>query len=251
MSGNGERSTRDEAQAPLPGERGGPTGAQAAADVAVFVVASIAMYGVEAWLRSRGLFPLPGLLDGVMSLIAAFGVVVLLMRWRGQGWAAFGLRAPRRWWLIPAWAFAVLVVNIVVQNTVVPILGAALGAEPPDFSRYDAIRGNLPMLVMVGSGAMITGGFMEEVIYRGFVIDRFARIFGGGRRGLWLAALLNGLPFGIIHFEWGFGGILMTTVMGSVLGVMFLLAGRNLWPLVVAHATLDALLMTMLYAGAM
>jgi membrane protease YdiL (CAAX protease family) len=45
------------------------------------------------------------------------------------------------------------------------------------------------------------------------------------------------------------GGILLTTVMGSVLGLMYLATGRNLWPLVVAHATLDAMLMIMLYSG--
>ena len=71
----------------------------------------------------------------------------------------------------------------------------------------------------------------------------------GGRRGAILGALLNGLPFGIIHFEWGPGGILLTMVMGSVLGLMYLATGRNLWPLIVAHATMDAVLMTMLYHG--
>jgi len=124
-----------------------------------------------------------------------------------------------------------------------------LQLTPPDFSRYDIVYQNLPMLLLVMSGAMITGGFMEEYIYRGFMIDRLSRLFGGGRRGLVLAAILNGLPFGIIHFEWGIGGILLTTVMGSVLGLMYLAAKRNLWPLIVAHASLDALLMIMLYYG--
>lgn len=40
--------------------------------------------------------------------------------------------------------------------------------------------------------------------------------------------------------------MLLTMVMGSVLGLMYLMAKRNLWPLIPAHATLDALLMTML-----
>ena len=53
----------------------------------------------------------------------------------------------------------------------------------------------------------------------------------------------------MIHFEWGIGGILVTTVMGSVLGLMFLMTKRNLWPLIAAHATLDAILMIQVYAG--
>jgi membrane protease YdiL (CAAX protease family) len=96
---------------------------------------------------------------------------------------------------------------------------------------------------------MITGGFMEEFLYRGLMIDRLGRIFGGGKRALWLAAILNGVPFGLIHFEWGIGGILMTAVMGLVMGLMFLATRRNLWPLVLAHATLDFLLLLQVYLG--
>jgi membrane protease YdiL (CAAX protease family) len=95
---------------------------------------------------------------------------------------------------------------------------------------------------------MLTGGFIEEFIYRGMMIDRLARIVRG-RRAYLVAALLNGVPFGLIHFEWGIGGILVTTVMGSVLGLLYLATKRNLWPLIVAHATLDAILMIQVYLG--
>ncbi len=227
----------------------GPGRTEAALDLVLFTGLGLAFYGLEELLRAVGLFHFPAPFDGVFALIASFVVAVILMRRRGQGWRDLGLRAPRRWWSIPAWALAVLVVNLVAQNTLVPGLAGLLGLEPPDFSRYDVIRQNLPMLLVVMPGAMITGGFMEEFMYRGLIIDRLARLFGGGRSGLLFAALLNGLPFGLIHFEWGLGGMLLTTVMGSVLGLMYLATGRNLWPLIVAHATLDAVLILMLYSG--
>ncbi|MFQ5510678.1 MAG: CPBP family intramembrane glutamic endopeptidase [Candidatus Krumholzibacteriia bacterium] len=66
-------------------------------------------------------------------------------------------------------------------------------------------------------------------------------------RGLLLAALLNGVPFGLIHFEWGFGGMLVTTVMGSILGLMYRVTRRNLWPLIAAHAALDAIMLLQVY----
>lgn len=225
------------------------TRAQATADIAIYVAAASLLYAAEALLRGAGIIAWPPAFDGVLAVVLAFFVVVALMKWRGQTWVAFGLKKPARWWTIPAWAFVILVVNVIAQNTLVPALAVWLELEPPDFSRYDVVRDNLPMLLVIASGAMITGGFMEEVVYRGMMIDRFGVIFGGGRRGLLLAALLNGLPFGIIHFEWGLGGIAMTTVMGSVLGLMYLATGRNLWPLIVAHATLDATLLTLLYFG--
>lgn len=227
----------------------GPTRSEAGADILVYIGAAIGFYAVEESLRRTGLFPLPPVFDGVFTLTASFLVVVFLMKWRGQSWRDLGLRRPSRWWTIPAWALVILFVNIIAQNTLVPALAAWLELNPPDFSRYDLVYQNLPMLLMVMSGAMITGGFIEEFIYRGLMIDRLSRLFGGGRRGLVLAAILNGLPFGIIHIEWGLAGILLTTVMGSVLGLMYLATGRNLWPLILAHATLDALLLTLLYFG--
>ena len=135
------------------------------------------------------------------------------------------------------------------QLTLLPALAYLLKVGPPDFSRYDILRGNLKLFLIATPGAMITGGFIEEYIYRGLMIDRLSRIFGGSKRALIYAALLNGVPFGLIHFQWGIGGMLVTAVMGSVLGVMYLATKRNLWPLIAAHATLDALLMTQVYFG--
>lgn len=235
---------------PLSGPLGsGPDRRESALDVAVYIVASLAVYALEEGLRHAGSFPLPGLLDGAPSLVAGFFVVLALTRRRGQRLSALGLYRPRRWITIPAWALVILVVHVLSQILVAPVLGRLLGVPEPDLTRYDALRGNLTLFLITALGAMVTGGFMEEVIYRGFMIDRLARVLGGSRRALWGAALLCGLPFGLIHFEWGFGGIVTTAVMGSILGLMYMITRRNLWPLVAAHATLDLLLMLQMYLG--
>jgi membrane protease YdiL (CAAX protease family) len=225
----------------------GPSRVGALVDILIYVAAGLVFYGIEEALRAADRFPFPGVFDGGMTLVASFFVVVALMKWRGQSWPAFGLKRPERWWTIPVWGLVIIVVNIVGQLAVVPLLAALVKAPAPDLSRYNIIYQNLPMLLIVMPGAMITGGFIEEFIYRGMMIDRLGRAFGGGRRGLILAALLNGVPFGLIHFEWGFGGMLVTTVMGSILGIMYLVTKRNLWPLIAAHASLDAILMLQVY----
>lgn len=234
-----------------PGERSVPLlgRREAAVDLLAFVVVSGIVFGLEKGLRHAGLSPFPSHFDGGLSLIGSLLLVAALLRKRGQGWADLGLRRPERWWTVPVWGLVVLTVSIVAQLTVVPVLGALLGVPPPDLTRYDAIVGNLPMFVVSAAGAMVTGGFIEEVIYRGLVLDRFHRLLGGGRVASVGAAIGCGIPFGLIHFEWGIGGIVVTTVMGSVLGLMALATRRNLWPLIAAHATLDLLLMLQLYLG--
>ena len=57
------------------------------------------------------------------------------------------------------------------------------------------------------------------------------------------------MPFGLIHFKWGIGGMVSTAVMGATLGLMYLATRRNLWPLIAAHATLEFLLMWQVYMG--
>ena len=53
--------------------------------------------------------------------------------------------------------------------------------------------------------------------------------------------------FGLVHFQWGVGGIVVTTIMGLVWGVAFLLCGRNLWIVIIAHSTAHLLLVMQLY----
>lgn len=242
---NGEAATGNERYeiGPGPGRLG------ALLDIIVYLAAAGAFFGVEEILRAVGWFPYPGLFDGALSLLLGFFVVAWLMRWRGQSWPALGLKRPARWWTIPVWAIAVLAATIVMQVTLVPLLARAFDLPPPELSRYDAIVGNFPLFAASALGAMLTGGFIEEFIYRGLMVDRLARLFGGTKGAVVLAALLCGAPFGLIHFRWGIGGMMSTTVMGATLGLMYLATRRNLWPLIAAHALLDLLLLYQIYAG--
>lgn len=53
--------------------------------------------------------------------------------------------------------------------------------------------------------------------------------------------------FGLVHFQWGLGGIVATIIMGLVWGVAYLLCGRNLWIVIIAHSTAHLLLVMQLY----
>jgi membrane protease YdiL (CAAX protease family) len=221
----------------------------AAIDILLVLLVSGALYGLEMGLQSVGVLPESGMYTGALSLVGTLGFVLWLVRWRGQGVGVLGLRRPPTWWFIPVWGLVVFVVTILLQVTVVPALAALFNLPGPDVSQYNLIRGNLGLFVFAALGSMFTGGFIEEVVYRGLMVDRLATIFGGGRRGSLLGALACGVPFGLIHFEWGLGGIFVTAVMGTTLGLMFLVTRRNLWPLVAAHASLDLLLMLQAYLG--
>lgn len=221
----------------------------AAIDVGLYVAAAFILLAIERGIERIGLLPSADIFRGAPTLIASLFVAIALQRRHHRSLRDLGLRRLARWWTLPAWGLAVLVVSVVLHLVIVPGLAYLLGAPEPDFSRYDAIVGNLPLFIFTALGAMFTGGFIEEVIYRGFLIDRLEQIIGGGRGSAAAAALLSGLVFGLIHFEWGIGGIVSTAALGAGLGFMFLATKRNLWPLIAAHATLDLVLLSQLYLG--
>jgi membrane protease YdiL (CAAX protease family) len=238
-----------EAETPAPTLEQDQSRWAAGVDILLTLAVAGGLYALELALQKLGLLPESGMFTGAITLVGTFFFVWWLVRWRGEGLAVLGLRYPPTWWFVPAWGFAVLVVTIAGQLTLVRALASLFGIPAPDVSQYDLLRGNLGLFVLAASGSMITGGFIEEVVYRGLMVDRLARVFGGGRRGRVLGALGCGLPFGLIHYEWGLGGILGTAVMGATLGLMYLATRRNLWPLVAAHASLDLILMLQAYRG--
>ena len=75
----------------------------------------------------------------------------------------------------------------------------------------------------------ITGSIFEELLYRGFLIWFFTPL-----AGMWGAALLSSLTFGVGHAYQGWIGIVRTTFIGFCFATGYVLT-QSLWWLIVAH----------------
>lgn len=194
------------------------------------------------------------------GVLLAANVLMLFLVWlglrlRGQGVEHFGLRfrgASRgvviRAVLQSVAVFVVAVAAFVVGAIVmVNIVGRP---ESADMSAYDFLRGNLPMLVFCLVGVWIISSFGEEFIYRGFLIHRIAELGSGGSRAWKLAVVASSVVFGLAHYGWGPAGMVQTTFMGLALGVSYLVVGRNLWVVILAHGYMDTILMLQMYFAA-
>ncbi len=187
-------------------------------------------------------------------------IVMLVMVWlglrlRGQGWAHFGLsfRGASRRIVVRAVLLSVVVfiaavaaffVGIVVMANIVGI------PEGADMSGYNYLSGNLPMLILALVAVYIVSSFGEEVVYRAFLINRIAELGGGGKTAWRVAVVISSVVFGFAHYGWGASGIVQTGFMGLALGVSYLVVGRNLWVMILAHAYMDTILMVqMFFAG--
>ena len=82
-------------------------------------------------------------------------------------------------------------------------------------------------------GLSITAGVCEETIYRGLMLGLLAE-----QIGLWPAALVSTLLFGLAHAYQGFSGIVRTALAGAVAVLLTIFSG-SIFVAVFVHAIVD------------
>ena len=185
-----------------------------------------------------------------MGTLSSLALVFVFQRRLGLGVAEIGLKRPASWpRTILLGVLVAIVGGALAQGVMAYVINPLISAEPPDVTRFNAVRGNLRVLLGMVPTVWLTSAFPEEVIWRGFLMTRIARLVGGSRSAWALALILTSLHFGLIHFYQGASGMAGTAVMGFLYGVAFLLLGRNLWLVIVAHAANHLIVFTAMYLG--
>ena len=130
-----------------------------------------------------------------------------------------------------------------------PTLKFFFPGNVPDLSRFDPLRGNLPNLIInVIVHACITAGFVEEFLWRGYLINRLVDLQGKKTTLSWtVAVVFSAIIFGLGHANQGLVGIVKISLIGLMFGIAFLTVRRNLWPLVIVHVVLDVVSFTVHY----
>ena len=213
----------------------------------ILIVALVSVLAFLGELAAAERLPWGAEARGVIAVLAGAAAAVAITLGRGGRLADLGFRRPQRWLTVPAWVLGILAVFVIAQNAVPLLVAPYFDLPAPDLSRYDAVRGNLAAALSLAIVLPLTAAIPEEVLYRGFLIGRLTQLFGNGRGAAVLAVLLQALVFGCVHFQWGYGGILVTAIMGAVWGFAFLLCGRNLWIVIIAHSMAHVALLTQLY----
>ncbi len=190
-----------------------------------------------AWGASRiVIYPALSIPDNapvILRPITGFFAAWILLR-RHVGWASLGLVKPPHWWLALLAAVALYLSQIALSRWVVPPLALWLSpAQGPHFLEY--VHGNLPALVLWLSIGWIVGGFMEECLFRGFLLGRVATLCADALPGAALGIVVQALLFGSMHLYAGTFGFASATMFALASGIVYVLSGRNLWPMIVVH----------------
>ncbi len=186
-------------------------------------------------------------LGGTLSILA---LVFVFQRALGLAVGEIGLKRPASWpRTILLGVMVAIASQAVTLGAMTYMIDPLINAEAPDVSRFNAVKGNLKVLLTMVPAVWLTSAFPEEVIWRGFLMTRVAKLGGGSRSAWGMALVLTSVHFGLIHFYQGVSGMVATGVMGFFYGLAFLLLGRNLWVVIVAHAASHVLSFTAMYLG--
>ncbi|MEP7014127.1 MAG: type II CAAX endopeptidase family protein [Verrucomicrobiota bacterium] len=171
---------------------------------------------------------------------------ILVLVWRRLSrtpWAEIGYVRPKSWTrtLIAGIVFGIAG-KFLMKAIVMPLLGA-----PPINQAYHWMAGNtaaLPLMIYV---MIVTAGFGEETVFRGYMFERFRKLFGQGAVAAIFIVVITSAWFALLHYpEQGIPGAEQALITGLTFGTIFATTGR-LFMLMIAHAAFDLTALAMIY----
>lgn len=160
------------------------------------------------------------------------GFAVLMLVWvvRVERLPPASIGLVRPGWGTLGWGVAATVALLATAMlsfvVIAPLLGFAQNM------RTTAAVVQVPLWLMLTTA--VVAGISEEVLYRGYAIERLH--FLTGRR--WPAALLAGLAFWLTHMRWG-GAQMIVVAFGTAIFVALYLWKRDLPMVILAHILAD------------
>jgi membrane protease YdiL (CAAX protease family) len=191
-----------------------------------------------------GIFAILVILAGDAMFLPLSAILVLVWAWRSRTpWREIGYVRPKSWvgtaliGIVFGCAFKLLMKIIVM-----PLLGA-----DPINQAFHFLAGNRAALPGMLYAVTIGAGFGEETMFRGYLFERFGKLFGQSLASKTLTVLITSVWFGLAHYSLqGVAGTEQAAIVGLVFGTIFAITGR-IWMLMVAHASFDLTAVAIIY----
>jgi membrane protease YdiL (CAAX protease family) len=171
--------------------------------------------------------------SAIVGILVLTGLTVAVLLLEGLQLSAIGLRSISIASFV-GWTVAVTVVTL-LGNFAISRTAARLGLRESRLTYHLMPRDGRDLRLFMG--VSVSAGLGEELTYHGFLL---AGLNGWLENG-WYAAVVANLAFGVLHGYQGQAGIVRAFAMGFVL-CLPVVVGAGLWPAIVAHALVNALL---------
>jgi len=201
--------------------------------------------------RLRGFGPI-GILAifiilGGNFIIAPLSAILVLIWTKNSGtpWREIGYVRPRSWGkTIATGVMFGVTLKFVMKGLVMPLLGA-----PPINQAYHFVTGNPAVIPVMIYSMIVIAGFGEETFYRGWMFERFTKLFGQRVWAKVAIVLITSILFASAHYpDQGVPGVTQALVTGLIFGSIFAITG-HIFMLMIAHAAFDLTALWMIYYG--
>ena len=186
--------------------------------------------------------------NGLLWSFSALAVATWRMKVRGVSWTDLGLCTPKSYKGALIATVAVLglaVFSVVVFHMMKDQL--ALGLAPDTSgksaaSKFGDLRGNWILFLTIIPFVWLQS-LLEEVLDRGFLINWIERTLSSSLFATIFAVIAQAVIFGFRHSYDLSERSITVGLIGLAMGIGYVVFGRNLWPLIIAHCILNTLSM--------
>lgn len=173
----------------------------------------------------------------------------LSLRIRGLRWRDVGLVRYESWrktlLLGGLWGAVIELFELFVSQ---PLLMRWTG-RAPDLELFRALHWNVKWTMIAIVGAWTLAAFGEEMVYRGYLMNRVAGVLRSTRAAWLFSVVLVSLLFGASHLDQGITGQLENFLDGLLLGAIYLVYDRSLSVPIVAHGVTDTIDLLLIFTG--
>jgi len=192
---------------------------------------------------------------GPISLVAALAVATWRLKCNNQTWKSLGFVHSTSHLKLVLWTLMALILTILAGSLAGALAGGlmtapAIGEQASTFAqnRFANVPGNLPVYLYWLVISWVIGGFTEELLFRGFLISHFEKLFSKLPFAVVYGVVIQALIFGQQHMYYqGVIGLVETGIVGLVSGIIYVLSKGRLWPLIISHGLANTLGMTMIF----
>ena len=169
------------------------------------------------------------------------------LRLRGLRWKDVGFARPRNWAIaITVGVLAGICMEAIELWITQPVI-ARLTGKMPDLSDFAYVAGNWKMLFFWLALIWLLGALGEEIVYRGYLMNRVAGLFRNTRAAWIVSLVVVSVVFGCAHLDQGSTGMIENIWNGLLLGALYLASGRNLAVPTIAHGVTDTIDLLLMY----
>jgi membrane protease YdiL (CAAX protease family) len=178
-----------------------------------------------------------------------FALGWISLRLRGLRWKGIGLRLYRGWGrTLAIGALCGAGIEALELFVTQPLL-VRLTHHWPDLSDFRGLRWNWKLLPLAMLLTWTLAAFGEEMVYRGYVMNRVADFFKSSRLGWIISLVAVNVLFGFAHQYQGITGVIENAIDGFLLGLIYLRCDRSLAVPIVAHGITDTIDFLLIFVG--